>query len=216
MPGKLYVGIDNGSTGGIAVLLENGAVWRVEAMPRTEVDLLTLLSIVGQGSPCGAFAVLEHAQAFPKMGVSSAFNYGKGYGAMIMALTSAEIPFDIVVPRKWQAALSCLSGGDKNVTKRRAQQLFPSTTVTHAIADALLMAEYCRRLRVGDPQSERSTDGKEESRAQQPSEARHQGGRRSGKTEALLEETRRREGRSPARDEGRAAPARAARTRTGS
>ena len=40
------------------------------------------------------------------------------------------------------------SKGDKNVTKRRAQELFPGARVTHAVADALLLAEYCRRLEV--------------------------------------------------------------------
>jgi hypothetical protein len=39
-----------------------------------------------------------------------------------------------------------MSKGDKNVTKRRAQQLFPQLKVTHAIADALLIAEYGRRV----------------------------------------------------------------------
>ena len=33
---------------------------------------------------------------------------------------------------------------DKNVTKNRAQQLWPTIKVTHAIADALLLGEYCR------------------------------------------------------------------------
>jgi hypothetical protein len=35
--------------------------------------------------------------------------------------------------------------GDKNVSKRRAQELFPQLKVTHATADALLIAEYGRR-----------------------------------------------------------------------
>jgi hypothetical protein len=38
-----------------------------------------------------------------------------------------------------------LSKGDKNVTKRKAQELFPSLKITHATADALLIAEYLRR-----------------------------------------------------------------------
>jgi hypothetical protein len=44
--------------------------------------------------------------------------------------------------------MSCLTKGDKNVTKSRAQELFPEVKVTHAIADALLIAEYGRRIRV--------------------------------------------------------------------
>ncbi len=38
-----------------------------------------------------------------------------------------------------------LTKGDKNVSKRRAQELFPALKVTHAIADALLIAEFARR-----------------------------------------------------------------------
>jgi hypothetical protein len=38
-----------------------------------------------------------------------------------------------------------MSAGNKNVTKTRAAQLFPGVKMTHAIADALLIAEYGRR-----------------------------------------------------------------------
>lgn len=164
---RLYIGIDNGSSGGIAALDVNGAIFRVDPMPATDVELLAILEAM-RSAAAGAsycFAMLEHAQAFPKMGVSSAFNYGKGYGAVQMALAAAGIPFDIVTPRKWQAGLGSLTGGDKNVSKRRAQQLFPGVTITHALADALLIAEFCRRVR--------GRHGQEESRAQQSSEARH-------------------------------------------
>lgn len=47
-----------------------------------------------------------------------------------------------VSPMFWQAKLSCLSGGNKNVTKNKALELFPSVRVTHAVADALLIARY--------------------------------------------------------------------------
>ncbi len=45
---------------------------------------------------------------------------------------------------RWQKEMGCLTKGDKNVTKRRAQELFPTLKITHAIADALLIAEYGR------------------------------------------------------------------------
>lgn len=162
---NLYIGIDNGSSGGIATLTDDN-IFRVDPMPATDVDVLTIFEMIaaGDGFKPKVFAYLEHAQAFPKMGVTSAFNYGKGYGAMQMALVAARIPFDIIVPRKWQAGLGCLTGGDKNVSKRRAEQLFPGIKITHATADALLIAEFCRRVR--------GHRGEEESRAQQTSEAR--------------------------------------------
>lgn len=150
-----YLGIDNGSSGAIAVLRDTGAgsdyrgFLRVDKMPPTDAELLALLQMLELNSHSQIFAVLEFAQVFPKMGVTSAGSYMGGYRAMQMGLLAAGIPFDIVVPRKWQSALSCSSGGDKNVTKRRAEQLFPMLKITHAIADALLMAEYCRRFHGG-------------------------------------------------------------------
>jgi hypothetical protein len=79
-----------------------------------------------------------------------------------MALTAADVPFDEVLPVKWQTVMGCRSGGDKNITKARAQQLFPHVKVTHAIADALLLAEFCRRAQWGSEQLTREgeRDGK--------------------------------------------------------
>jgi hypothetical protein len=39
-----------------------------------------------------------------------------------------------------------MTKGDKNITKRKAQELFPEIKITHAIADSLLIAEYGRRV----------------------------------------------------------------------
>lgn len=151
----IYVGLDPGLGGGIAGVDESGRMVRCAKMPITEAEILAELEAYKAFGPDVPFgpdvrAVLERASASPQMGVTSAFTFGRGYGGLTMALTAVRIPFDIVVPKTWQTALSCLSGGDKNVTKRRAQQLFPAPfTVTHANADALLIAEYCRRAARG-------------------------------------------------------------------
>jgi crossover junction endodeoxyribonuclease RuvC len=78
----------------------------------------------------------------PKQGVSSTFKFGQGYGGLEMALTGWEIPFERVTPQRWQKEMGCLTKGDKNVSKRRAQELFPHLKVTHKLADSLLIAEY--------------------------------------------------------------------------
>jgi len=80
-----------------------------------------------------------------QMGVKSAFTFGEGYGRLQMALTALGIPYERVRPAAWQKAIGCMTKGDKNVSKRKAQELFPDLKVTHAIADALLIAEYNRR-----------------------------------------------------------------------
>lgn len=139
----MYIGLDPGVSGGVAALDADGNARAVARMPETEADVLALLrSLSGR-------AVLEFVRAMPRQGVSSTFKFGMGYGGLRMALVAAGIPFDEVTPLKWQRALGCLSKGDKNVTKRRAQELFPGVRVTHAISDALLLAEYCRRWSLG-------------------------------------------------------------------
>lgn len=150
-----FIGIDPGVSGAIAMLEPCGqtvaGVRVIEAsvrkMPSTERDLLDLLEVdVGPNS----FACLEFVRAMPRMGVASMFKFGQGYGALRMALVAANIPFDEVTPQKWQKAMQCRTGGDKNVSKRRAQELFPTIKVSHWNADALLIAEYCRRLKAGE------------------------------------------------------------------
>lgn len=140
--GITFVGIDPGKNGGIAVLDADGGVVEARQMPGTERDLYDALAHAGDR----AHAVLELVRASPQMGVVSAFTFGRGYGAIRMALLALGVPFDEVTPPRWQATMQCRSKGDKNVTKRRAQELFPKVKMTHAIADALLLAAYCRRL----------------------------------------------------------------------
>lgn len=61
-------------------------------------------------------------------------------------IAAHQVPFTEVTPQKWQRAMGCLSGGDKNVTKARAQQLWPTLKLTHANSDAYLLAEYARKF----------------------------------------------------------------------
>jgi crossover junction endodeoxyribonuclease RuvC len=167
-----YLGIDPGKSGGIAVLSPTGVIDCMVKMPQTEADLYYLLrSFDGDGR-----AMVEHVHASPQMGVVSAFTFGKGYGALLMALTAAKIKFDEVSPRKWQGALQCLTKGDKNVSKRRAQQLFPGLTITHATADALLIAEFCRRFHNARPIERTDKHGSQE-------EGREEGGREESSAE---------------------------------
>lgn len=118
-------------------------------MPETDRDLLDLLKSVIFSDDGKAVAVLEQVNAMPKQGVTSSFHFGEGYGKLQMALMAAEIPYEKIRPQKWMKALGCLSGGDKNVTKNFAQQLFPAIRVTHNIADGLLIATYCERKHKG-------------------------------------------------------------------
>jgi hypothetical protein len=76
---------------------------------------------------------------------SAMFKFGMGYGFIQGALMTLGARIELVAPQAWQKAMGCLTKGDKNVSKRRAQELFPTLKVTHATADALLIAEFNRR-----------------------------------------------------------------------
>ena len=146
---KTVIGIDPGINGGIAWICDGKPC--VEKMPDTVKDLWELLQSISQVD-CKLYykqldckAYLEAVSSSPQMGVKSSFTFGQGLGRLEMALTAANIPFERVRPQAWQKEMKCMSGGDKNITKSRAQELFPSLTITHATADALLIAEYGRR-----------------------------------------------------------------------
>lgn len=139
----IYIGIDPGVSGGLAMIAASGDAVAIK-MPPTHRDIYTWLVAASSGNV--SKGAIEFVRSSPQMGVSSAFTFGRGLGALEMALVAAGISFDHVLPRKWQQAMGCLSGGDKNVTKRRAQEMFPHLTITHAVADALLIAEWCRRF----------------------------------------------------------------------
>jgi len=139
-----FVGIDPGKSGGIAIVSHPSLKAEAYKMPETERDILDLLVSIRDYGNC--FAVIESVHAFPGQGVSSTFHFGMNYGMLRMALIAAGIPFDTCPPAKWQKALGCLSKGDKNITKAKAQEIFPEMKITHAIADALLIAWYCMKV----------------------------------------------------------------------
>jgi len=144
---ETIIGVDPGANGGIAWITDGKAC--VEKMPDTLQDLWELvvsISLEAGTGGMGIRAYLEAVSSSPQMGVVSSFSFGRGYGNLEMALTAAGIPFERVRPQVWQKALGCMTKGDKNVSKRRAQELFPDRKITHATADALLIAHYGTRI----------------------------------------------------------------------
>ncbi len=144
---RYIMGIDPGKSGAVATLNLKGELISVDKFgDKTLTDLHELFQIFDMTTSC--FCYIENVHSMPKQGVTSSFNFGKQYGGLLMLLTCFRIPYEKVTPVKWMRALSCLTGGDKNVSKAKAQELFPGLKVTHAIADSLLIAEYGRRQRI--------------------------------------------------------------------
>lgn len=146
-----YIGIDPGLSGGLAFLC--GEHVEATKMPPTDADLFYELECA---KAAGArVACIEKVGATPQMGVVSAFKFGQSVGSIRMACIAAGLRVEYVTPQKWQRELGLIVSGrglgqgdtaKKNRNKARAQELFPGVKLTHATADALLIAEYARRM----------------------------------------------------------------------
>lgn len=149
-----FLGIDPGKNGGFAMINKEGCVILEHSAskmtPRDIVDVFNHIHALRGFSYNTTRCFLERVHSMPKQGVKSTFSFGENFGTYIGILTAMKIPFNYVSPGTWQRAMGCLSKGDKNVTKRKAQELFPNLRMTHAIADALLIAEYGRRKERGE------------------------------------------------------------------
>ena len=138
----IFLGIDPGKSGGIS-RHDGDNITAYKFTGATPADVLELFRDVSRDCQC--HAIIEKVHSMPKNSKRSCFTFGKVYGMELMALTALKIPFEYVTPQKWQRYLGCMSKGDKNVTKQKAQELFPHLKITHATADALLIGEYLKR-----------------------------------------------------------------------
>ena len=145
---RLYIGIDPGKSGGVAFV--RGRERHAVKMPAVDHGLWDLLA---GNDP--ATVVIEKVGATPQMGTVSAFKFGHSAGLIRGVCIAAGLQMEYVTPQKWQRHFGLIVKGrgigqrdtdKKNRNKAKARELFPELKITHAIADALLLAEYGRRI----------------------------------------------------------------------
>lgn len=173
---RLFLGIDPGSSGGMAIINSNGLILKdIHNQPAlTALGNMTAfqqwdwLSYFEHSERQYVYGILEKVGGFVPRAKglrgaeegsdrgqpgSTMFTFGKTVGMLIGFLTAANIPYIEVIPRTWQKEFglqrlkSQTDSQWKNVLKNKATYLFPEVKITLATADALLMAEYCRRSR---------------------------------------------------------------------
>ena len=169
----LFIGIDNGYSGAIVMVDDLGHVY-IHPMPtvtyelktksaktgkpkhKTEYVLPVIVEIFKNHANENPTVMLERAQAMPSQGVVSMFSTGEGYGIMKGMLAALGVPFLTVRPQEWQKEFGI--GGDPREAYLRAAQVFPREAahlvtargaMRTGVADALLIAEYCRRKAAG-------------------------------------------------------------------
>jgi hypothetical protein len=162
---KTFLGIDPGANGGIAAIRGSTflAAWKMPATPDDLVDLLAEIKFC-MGID---FCVVEKQGARPAelpgpdgtlkrvQGITSTWSFAENYGIIEGVLAALQIPREFVAPSYWQKNLQIPprekkppeSHTDwKNRLRRKAQELYPEYKITLAIADAILIAEFCRRV----------------------------------------------------------------------
>lgn len=143
----IVLGIDPGSrSGAYAVIDTERKAYIVGDLPTTKdgVNAPEFARIVSLCKP--THAVCERVGAMPLQGVSSSFNFGRGYGTILGVLGALEVPVQLIVPTVWKRFYS-LPGREKELARQKAIELFPSVTGMHlkghhGRAEALLLANY--------------------------------------------------------------------------
>ena len=146
----IYIGVDPGKNGGIAILSDT--IPDVTVRVFSEDELLHICKTFRKTFNEDCKCVLEKVNAMPGQGVVSMFNFGQNYGFIQGVLKAYNIPFELVPPQKWKKEFSVSS--DKNTSIEVAKRLFPGVNLKaterckkdhDGMAEALLISEYGRR-----------------------------------------------------------------------
>lgn len=144
----IYIGIDPGKSGAMAFIGDNGDI---TVIPFDEGRYLGHIKALANPT-VQARACVEHVGAMPGQGVTSMFNFGRGFGWLLGMLDACGVPYELVRPQKWKKEYSVT--GDKNSSIAVCKRLFPAVSLlptprckkdNDGMAEALLMAEYARR-----------------------------------------------------------------------
>jgi crossover junction endodeoxyribonuclease RuvC len=144
------LGVDPGVSGGLTVLSPDGRVvycWPLRpSMEEREVSDIIHYAVVTLKKEGGQSVWVEKVGYKKGDGGMGAFTFGAIFGFLRGGLWARGVHVQYVYPQAWQARLGCLTGGNKNVSKAKAAELWPGTKWTHATADSALIAEYGRRM----------------------------------------------------------------------
>lgn len=160
----IVLGIDPGVNGGLAWVGPEQPI-AVLKMAETRAELINVLRampadlvVIERQEPRPTYwkdteqkrcprctAVLEEDERKRSILKSTVVLFG-GYCATLGILETLGRRIEDVRPQRWQTALGIPKKAGKPGLKTRAQQIFPEVKVTNWNADALLLAEFGRRL----------------------------------------------------------------------
>ena len=174
-----YIGIDPGTSGAVSFLDTETKEIKFFDTPTVEVrsgkkiknqmDPVACSLLLSELARTNSLITIEKVAPMPSfkgkkegeepatMGVTSAFNFGMGFGMWIGICAALAIPYQLVHPVTWKKLMMADMGKEKDASRIKVMQLYPQTAKDlqrkkdHGRADALLMAEWARRTYVDYP-----------------------------------------------------------------
>ena len=144
------IGIDPGMKGGIAILNTESNHMRAVPTPLIgkEIDYRMLHETLTAYEP--NIIVIEKVHAMPGQGVTSMFNFGLGYGALVALATVSTARVVLVTPQMWKKHVLAGTSKDKdaaiqfcNHTYSNVNLILPRCRNAHdGMADAVCLAHY--------------------------------------------------------------------------
>ena len=155
---NIYIGIDPGKSGAVAVINDNQGIMLLEDWPGNEIAAANIIrDLMDKYYHHDFKAAIERSQSMPGQGVRSMFVFGTNYGIWQGILAAFQIPFIIPTPQAWQKGVIS-KAKDKKPALAAASRMFPLAKLygprgggKDGRADALLIADFCRRLNSRQP-----------------------------------------------------------------
>lgn len=149
---RLYLGIDPGATGAVALIDDFRNIVVLADWPGDEIQAARIIREMDLSK---VRAVVEKVHHMPGQGGSSSFKFGTNYGVWKGILAMAGIPYYEAPPQKWQKGVITTKAQDKKPSLAIAGRLFPKAELVgpkgggkDGRSDALLIADYCRKTYV--------------------------------------------------------------------
>ena len=149
---RLFVGVDPGKTGAVAVVDEHGEPQWVDDIPRIggELDAKAFAEMLRESRNLIACAAIERTQALPQTPRSVCHSLGMSEGMALAGLLMLDVRIVRPRPAEWKRVMRIPA--DKAKAKEMAEMMFPSMkhrirrASDHNRAEALLLADYARRM----------------------------------------------------------------------
>ena len=147
------LGIDPGKNGAAVLLDSDGRIMRcwdtttIKTGTKVTFDLVAMVRIVRIAAVDGAHVAIEQVHAMPGQGVTSMFEFGRGFGIWQGVIAAQLIPVSYYAPQAWQRTQLAGMPKGKGSSRLRAKEIWPRDDLFDRVkddgrADAALIARH--------------------------------------------------------------------------